>query len=97
MGELSQVGEGGGLDGLDGSVVVDGGGGGHVLDVDTDLLREAHRGLLTPGRPKLGRALLKLLLLLNGVGKLETFLILKEYKIYNAVFRYINDTSSLLL
>ena len=80
MGELSQVGEGGGLDGLDGSVFVDGGEGGHVLDVDTDLLREVHRSLLTPGRPQLGRALLKLLLILNGVGKLETFLILKEYK-----------------
>ena len=87
MGELSQVGEGGGLDGLDGSVVVDGGGGGHVLDVDTDLLGEAHRGLLTPGRPQLGRALLKLLLLLNGVGKLETFLILKEYRNIHCTFQ----------
>ena len=62
--------------------MVDGGGGGHVLvlDVDTDLLGEAHRRLLTPGRPQLGGALLKLLLLLNCVGKLETFLILQEYK-----------------
>ena len=79
-GELSQVREGGWLDGVDGSVVVDGdgGGGGHMLDVDTDLLGETHGGLLAPGRPQLGGALLKLLLLLNGVGKLETFLILEE-------------------
>ena len=65
--------------------MVDGGGGGHVLvlDVDTDLLGEAHRRLLTPGRPQLGGALLKLLLLLNCVGKLETFLILQEYKIWS--------------
>ena len=76
--ELSQVWEGGGLDGVDSSVVVDGDGGGHMLDVDTDLLGETHRGLLAPGRPQLGGALLKLLLLLNGVGKLETFLILEE-------------------
>ena len=61
--------------------MVDRGGSGHVLDVDTDLLGEAHRSLLTPGRAQLGGALLKLLLLLNGVGELETFLILQEYKI----------------
>ena len=78
LGELSQVWEGGWLDGVDSSVVVDGGGGGHMLDVDTDLLGETHGGLLAPGRPQLGGALLKLLLLLNGVGKLETFLILEE-------------------
>ena len=81
-GELSQIWEGGGLDGVHSSVVVDGGGGGggggHVLDVDTDLLGETHRGLFAPGRPQLGGALLKFLLLLNGVGKLETFLILEE-------------------
>ena len=79
-GELSEVREGGWLDGVNGSVVVDGDGdgGGHMLDVDTDLLGETHWGLLAPGRPQLGGALLKLLLLLDGVGKLETFLILEE-------------------
>ena len=65
------------LQGEGGQVVVRGGGGG-VLDVDTDLLGEGDGGLLAPRRPHHRAAPLQLLLLLHRVRQLEALLLLRQ-------------------
>ena len=73
------------LYGLDSEVVRDrrqGGGSWEMFNLHTDLLGQDHWGLLTLGRSQHCGASLQLLLLLLGVGQLETFLLLKIFRRY---------------
>ena len=55
----------------------------NMLDVNTDLLWKSNRGLFTLGRTKSCGAFLQFFFLLNCVGKLETFLVLRNKYIRN--------------
>ena len=81
----AQVWKGGVLYGLDSEVVRDrreGGGSWEMFNLHTDLLGQNNGSLLALGRSQNCCASLQLLLLLLGVGQLETFLLLQTFLTY---------------